>query len=103
MPAQASKVHHLASVGLRLFKVYGPGQDPKSSYSGVIPIFCEQLRRGEPIEVFGDGQQTRDFIFVADVVAALSRAMDARLAADFVFNVCTVHAICRAEAGANNW
>ena len=75
------KVHRLPSVGLRLFNVYGPGQDPKSPYSGVISIFCERLRRGEPIEIFGDGDQTRDFIFVADVVAAMLRAMDARLPA----------------------
>jgi UDP-glucose 4-epimerase len=85
----ASKVHRLVSVGLRLFNVYGPGQNPRSPYSGVISIFCERLQRGEPIEVFGDGHQTRDFIFVGDVVAALLRAMDARLPGNSVFNVCT--------------
>ena len=85
----AGKVHRLRSVGLRLFNVYGPGQNPKSPYSGVISIFCERIRRGEPIEVFGDGRQTRDFIFVADVVTALLRAMDARLSGEFVFNICT--------------
>ncbi len=85
----ASTVHHVPSVGLRLFNVYGPGQDPKSQYSGVVSIFCERLWRGEPIEIFGDGQQTRDFIFVADVVKALLRAMDARSAGAVVFNVCT--------------
>ena len=84
-----SHVHRLRSVGLRLFNVYGPGQDPRSPYSGVISIFCERLRRGEPIEIFGDGRQTRDFVFVADVVAAMQRAMDARLAGDQVFNVCS--------------
>jgi UDP-glucose 4-epimerase len=87
----ASKVHRLAAVGLRLFNVYGPGQDPRSPYSGVVSIFCERLRRGQPIEVFGDGHQTRDFVFVADVVAALLRAMDARLPGGAVFNVCTGH------------
>lgn len=85
----ASKVHSLSSVGLRFFNVYGPGQDPKSPYSGVISIFCERIRRGDPIEVFGDGRQTRDFIFVADVVTALLRAMDARLSEAPVFNICT--------------
>jgi UDP-glucose 4-epimerase len=85
----AGKVHRLRSVGLRLFNVYGPGQDPQSPYSGVISIFCERIRRGEPIEVFGDGSQTRDFIFVADVVTALLRAMDARLSGNPVFNICT--------------
>ena len=84
-----SKVHGLRSVGLRLFNVYGPGQDPKSPYSGVISIFCERIRRGEPIEIFGDGNQTRDFIFVADVVTGLMRAMDTRLPGEPVFNICT--------------
>jgi UDP-glucose 4-epimerase len=85
----ARKVHGVRSVGLRLFNVYGPGQDPKSPYSGVISIFCERIRRGEPIEVFGDGHQTRDFIFVADVITALLRAMDTRLLRQPVFNICT--------------
>jgi UDP-glucose 4-epimerase len=55
----------------------------------VISIFCDGIGRGEPIEVFGDGHQTRDFIFVADVVTALLRAMDARLSGERVFNICT--------------
>lgn len=85
----ASTVHRLPSVGLRFFNVYGTGQDPKSPYSGVISIFCERIQRGEPIDVFGDGRQTRDFILVADVVTALLRAMDARLRGASVFNICT--------------
>jgi UDP-glucose 4-epimerase len=85
-------VHGLRSVGLRLFNVYGPGQDPKSPYSGVISIFCERIRRGEPIEVFGNGHQTRDFIFVADVVTALLQAMDTQLSGEPVFNICTGNA-----------
>jgi UDP-glucose 4-epimerase len=87
--AVASHVHGVPTVGLRFFNVYGPRQDPRSPYSGVISIFCERLRRGAPIEVFGDGGQTRDFIAVADVVVALRAAM-ARLPPDApVFNVCT--------------
>jgi UDP-glucose 4-epimerase len=85
----ASKVRGLRSVGLRLFNVYGPGQDPKSPYSGVISIFCERIRRGAPIEIFGDGGQTRDFIFVADVVLALLRAMEAPMSGAPVFDICT--------------
>jgi UDP-glucose 4-epimerase len=85
----ASTVYGLASVGLRFFNVYGPGQDPRSPYSGVISIFCRRISRGEPVEVFGDGTQTRDFIFVADVVAALLQAMDTGLSGARVFNVCT--------------
>jgi UDP-glucose 4-epimerase len=71
----ASHVHHVPTVGLRFFNVYGPRQDPSSPYSGVISIFCDRLRRGAPVEVFGDGGQTRDFIYVADVVVALRAAM----------------------------
>ena len=96
--AVATGVHGVPTTGLRFFNVFGPRQDPGSPYSGVISIFAAQLRRGAPISVFGDGGQTRDFIAVADVVAALLAAM-ARLRAGGagpqqaeVFNVCTGHA-----------
>ena len=85
----ASHVHGIPTVGLRFFNVYGPRQDPSSPYSGVISIFCERIRRGKPIDIFGDGGQTRDFIFVADVVSALLAAMQLRPADAPVFNVCT--------------
>ncbi len=55
---------------LRYFNVFGPRQDPKSQYAAAIPIFIYKAIRNEPIIIFGDGQQTRDFIFVKDVVAA---------------------------------
>ena len=74
----ASHVHGIPTVGLRFFNVYGPRQDPRSPYSGVISIFCERIRRGAPIDIFGDGGQTRDFVYVADVVAALLAAMRLR-------------------------
>lgn len=54
-------------VGLRLFNVYGPRQDPSSSYSGVISLFAAAAREGNPVTIFGDGGQTRDFVYVADV------------------------------------
>jgi UDP-glucose 4-epimerase len=85
----ASTVFGLSSVGLRFFNVYGPGQAPTSPYSGVISIFCERILRAQPIDIFGQGNQTRDFIFVSDVVAALLRAMDLQLAGAHIFNVCT--------------
>jgi UDP-glucose 4-epimerase len=85
----ASTVYGLVSVGLRLFNVYGPGQDTQSPYSGVISIFCERIRCGEPIEIYGDGSQTRDFIYIADVVMTLLGAMDALSAGARVFNVCS--------------
>ena len=85
----ASHVHAIPTVGLRFFNVYGPRQDPRSPYSGVISIFCERIRRGAPIDIFGDGGQTRDFVYVADVVAALVAAMRLAPADAPVFNVCT--------------
>lgn len=85
----ASHVHGIPTAGLRFFNVYGPRQDPRSPYSGVISIFCERIARGAPIDVFGDGGQTRDFVFVADVVTALLAAMQLKAADASVFNVCT--------------
>jgi UDP-glucose 4-epimerase len=85
----ASHVHAIPTVGLRFFNVYGPRQDPKSPYSGVISIFCERITAGAPIKIYGDGQQTRDFVYVADVVAALLAGMTLCPADSPVFNVCT--------------
>jgi UDP-glucose 4-epimerase len=85
----ASHVHAIPTVGLRFFNVYGPRQDSRSPYSSVISIFCERLRRAAPIDIFGDGEQTRDFVFVADVVTALLAAMRLRSTDAPVFNVCT--------------
>ncbi|MGE0226781.1 MAG: NAD-dependent epimerase/dehydratase family protein [Acetobacteraceae bacterium] len=85
----ATHVHGIPTVGLRFFNVYGPRQDPTSPYSGVISIFCERISAGQGVTVFGNGKQTRDFIFVADIVAALRAAMALRPAHARVFNVCT--------------
>jgi UDP-glucose 4-epimerase len=85
----ASHVHGIPTVGLRFFNVYGPRQDPKSPYSGVISIFCERIAAGLPIAIFGDGQQTRDFVYVGDVIRALLAGMALRPADSPVFNVCT--------------
>lgn len=60
----------LATVCLRYFNVFGPYQDPRSEYAAVVPAFIEKATRNEPITIFGDGRQTRDFIYVKDVVAA---------------------------------
>jgi UDP-glucose 4-epimerase len=99
-------VHGIPTAGFRFFNVFGPRQDPRSPYSGVISIFCDRLSRGEAVTVYGDGQQTRDFVYVADVVAALLAGMarGAGTAAP-VFNVCTgrptsVLALARAVAAA---
>jgi UDP-glucose 4-epimerase len=101
----ASHVHGIPTVGLRFFNIYGPRQDPSSPYSGVISIFCERIRRGAPVNVFGDGNQTRDFVYVSDVVTALLAAMQLRPSDAPVYNVCTEWAssvldLARAIAGA---
>jgi UDP-glucose 4-epimerase len=85
----ASHMHGIPTVGLRFFNVYGPRQNPSSLYSGVISIFCERLLRGVPIDIFGDGGQTRDFVCVSDVVAALLAAMRLKTTDAPVLNVCT--------------
>ncbi|MCX8068535.1 MAG: NAD-dependent epimerase/dehydratase family protein [Anaerolineae bacterium] len=64
----------LSTLSLRFFNVYGPRQDPRSPYSGVISIFVDRMQRGLPPVVYGDGLQTRDFVYVADVVEAVIRA-----------------------------
>jgi UDP-glucose 4-epimerase len=61
---------HLATACLRYFNVFGPRQDPGSQYAAAIPIFVSKALKNEPITIFGDGEQTRDFIFVKDIVAA---------------------------------
>ena len=64
----------LASAALRFFNVYGPRQPADSAYAAAVPIFIERALRGEPLTVYGDGRQTRDFVFVADVAEAVLRA-----------------------------
>lgn len=89
-------VHHIPSLGFRFFNVYGPRQDPASPYSGVISIFAKTIAAGREIEIHGTGDQTRDFIFVGDVVRFLTNGMsvlrDGRDGEDWaglVLNACT--------------
>ena len=65
-----AELYGLESVALRYFNVYGPRQDSSSPYSGVISIFATRVGQGLPITIYGDGEQTRDFVNVRDVVAA---------------------------------
>ncbi|MEW6281863.1 MAG: SDR family NAD(P)-dependent oxidoreductase [Candidatus Eremiobacterota bacterium] len=58
------------TVSLRYFNVYGPRQDPRSQYAAAIPTFASRALKGEDVSIYGDGLQTRDFIYVRDVVAA---------------------------------
>ena len=67
--------HGLEPVILRFFNIYGPRQDPSSPYSGVISIFSERAQKKLPITVFGDGEQTRDFVYVDDLVKILVQAV----------------------------
>src|SRR6516165_4572302 len=85
----AGAIHGVPTVGLRFFNLYGPRQDPLSPYSGVISIFAGRLLRGDAVEIFGDGEQARDFTYIGDAVCALRCAMRAATTSAFVFNVCT--------------
>lgn len=66
-----NQAYGLECIGLRYMNVYGPRQDPESPYSGVLSIFCQAVVRGQGVTILGDGEQTRDFVFVDDVVTAL--------------------------------
>jgi len=83
------RAHGLRTVALRYFNVFGPRQADDSPYSGVIALFVRRLLAGEPITLHGGGEQTRDFVYVADVVAANLAAMDAELEPGTVLNVGT--------------
>jgi nucleoside-diphosphate-sugar epimerase len=82
------RCYGLATVGLRYFNVFGPRQDPFSQYAAVIPLFVSALLRGQAPTIHGDGEQTRDFTFVANAVEANLRAATAPEAAvGEVFNI----------------
>lgn len=87
------KLYGLETVALRYFNVYGPRQDASSPYSGVISLFAEKMSRHERPTVYGDGTQTRDFIYVEDVVAANLRAATLAPAPPPVINVGTGHSV----------
>jgi UDP-glucose 4-epimerase len=70
-----SQLYRLETVSLRYFNVFGPRQNPESAYAAVIPRFIDAMVRGIPPVVFGDGEQSRDFVFVEDVVRANLLAM----------------------------
>jgi UDP-glucose 4-epimerase len=62
----------LNTASLRFFNVFGPRQDPQSAYAAAVPIFMQKAFADEPITIFGDGEQTRDFVHVKDIAAALA-------------------------------
>ena len=82
-----SEVFGLETVCLRYFNIFGPRQDPKSPYSGVISIFLDCMLRGEAPTIFGDGGQSRDFTYVDNVVEANLLACRAPQAAGEIYNI----------------
>lgn len=83
-----SEAHGVPAVSLRYFNVFGPRQDPRSVYAAAVPIFIERAVKGLDVTIFGDGEQTRDFVFVGDVVAAnLLAATSEHAGRGEVFNV----------------
>ena len=80
-------VYSLETVALRYFNVFGPRQDPTSQYAAVIPNFITALLTGQPPVIFGDGEQSRDFTYVANVVDANMLAMEADGVSGKVYNV----------------
>jgi UDP-glucose 4-epimerase len=67
-----AQVHGIETLALRFFNIYGERQNPGSPYSGVISIFVQRMKSGLPITVYGDGEQTRDFVYVKDLAAVLA-------------------------------
>lgn len=84
-------LYAFSSLGMRYFNVYGPRQDPRSPYAGVISKFVDAVRHNTELRVFGDGLQTRDFIYVEDVARANVAALKSGLAG--VCNIATGHSV----------
>jgi UDP-glucose 4-epimerase len=84
-----TRLYGLETVSIRYFNVFGPRQDPGSPYSGVISVFATALLEHRPPTIFGDGEQTRDFTYVANVVDGVLRACEAPGASGEIINVAT--------------
>jgi nucleoside-diphosphate-sugar epimerase len=83
-----SRVYHsFETVVLRYFNVFGPRQDPTSQYAAVVPLFITAIAAGEPVTIFDDGEQSRDFTYIDNVVAANLLAADADGASGRIFNI----------------
>jgi nucleoside-diphosphate-sugar epimerase len=86
-------VYGVPTVCLRYFNVYGPRQDPRSQYAAAVPLFITKMLAGERPVIFGDGEQTRDFVYVGDVVAANILAAEATGGAGDVFNIASAESL----------
>src|SRR5688572_14656718 len=84
-----TRLYGLETVSIRYFNVFGPRQDPSSPYSGVISVFATALLQNRPPTIYGDGEQTRDFTYVANVVDGVLRACEAPGANGQIINVAT--------------
>jgi nucleoside-diphosphate-sugar epimerase len=84
-----TRLYGLETVSIRYFNVFGPRQDPSSPYSGVISVFATALLENRSPKIYGDGEQTRDFTYVANVVDGVLRACEAEGASGEVMNVAT--------------
>ena len=84
-----TRLYGLETVAIRYFNVFGPRQDPSSPYSGVISVFASALLENRPPTIYGDGNQTRDFTYVANVVDGVLRACEAPRASGEIINVAT--------------
>jgi UDP-glucose 4-epimerase len=84
-----TKLYGLETVSIRYFNVFGPRQDPTSPYSGVISVFATALLENRSPNIYGDGGQTRDFTYVANVVDGVLRACEAPGASGQIINVAT--------------
>ncbi|MGA3130155.1 MAG: NAD-dependent epimerase/dehydratase family protein [Terracidiphilus sp.] len=93
--AAFAQVYGMETVTLRYFNVFGPHQDPTSHYSGVLAIFCRMMLAGEQPTIYGDGEQSRDFTFIENVVAAnlLAAAAPAETVSGRMMNLATGSAI----------
>ncbi len=97
-----TQVYGIETVALRYFNVFGPYQDPKSQYSGVLAIFTLKMLRGETPTIYGDGEQGRDFTFIQDVVRGnlLASEAPASRVSGKVFNIATGHSVTLNQAAA---
>ena len=85
----AALAHGIPTTGLRLFSVYGPASHPQANSSGVVAGFLESIQASRDIIIYGDGHQTRDFVYLADVVRFFTTAMSQPPMQPSIYNVCT--------------
>lgn len=82
-----SEIYGLETVSLRYFNIFGPRQDPNSQYAAVIPLFITLMERGESPRIYGDGEQSRDFTYIANVVRANMLSLEAEGVSGEVLNI----------------